>query len=69
VIAMLAGGSLLGVFLDWMGSYQYIYLWRGVLVTFAIIPMIVVYIEWIRHGGAKNYVAPDGDFVEDKGSS
>jgi predicted MFS family arabinose efflux permease len=60
-IGTLVGGAVIGLLLDWVGSYQYIFLWRAVLCGLAIIPLTIVYYEWQKHGGAKHYVSPDVD--------
>jgi Na+/melibiose symporter-like transporter len=50
-----------GLFIDWVGDYQYIYFWDALFTGTAVAAMIVVYRGWKRYGGDSDYVAPFED--------
>jgi len=57
-LARVLGAGAAGMFMDWVGNYRYVLVWYGGFVAASLFPMVMVYIGWQRHGGARNYVPP-----------
>lgn len=57
--AMILGNLLVGPFMDLFHSnYRMIYIWIIASMGIAIVPLILVYRDWLRFGGPHHYVAP-----------
>lgn len=55
----IAGNYLIGIFLDLVNSnYRMVYLWAAI-GGLSLLPMLLVYRDWKRHGGPGNYIPPD----------
>ncbi|MFA5865726.1 MAG: MFS transporter [Phycisphaerae bacterium] len=57
----IVGIFLAGKFIDVVGDYRYIFIWKGVFVAASLIPMLIVYRKWMQYGGSKNYTPPAVD--------
>jgi maltose/moltooligosaccharide transporter len=56
---LIFGNYLAGLFMDLVHSdFKMIFFWQLAFYLFALLPMFLVYRDWKRYGGAKNYVAP-----------
>lgn len=56
---VIGGNYLIGWLMDWTNShYQYVFLWSAFFYALSILPMYLVYRDWKKFGGPKNYVAP-----------
>jgi hypothetical protein len=60
-VLMVVGIPMAGAFLDWIKDYRYVYLWLTLWTIPSFFFMILLYVGWRRHGGAKNYVPPPVD--------
>lgn len=48
-----------GLFIDFIGSYRFIYVWDALFTSVALVAMYFVYVGWKRYGGYHHYVAPE----------
>lgn len=62
---LLFGNTAAGYFMDLVDShYEYAFLWSAAFYALALIPIIMVYRDWKRHGGPNNYVPPIPDHMQ-----
>lgn len=55
----IAGNYFIGLFLDMTHSnYRMVYIWNALCAVPMFLASVLVYREWMRNGGAENYVAP-----------
>ena len=57
-VIMFLANAVAGVFILWMGSYRYMFVWDAVFTTLALGAVIMVFRGWYRNGGPNNYIAP-----------
>lgn len=57
-IALVVAQSACGIYLQWMGSYRFIFLWAAIFSTAAAVMTGVVYKNWQALGGDESYAPP-----------
>ena len=55
---MILGSFCAGRFIDIIGDYRYLFLWQFFFYVISMVFMLLLYVEWKRHGGRKDYVPP-----------
>ncbi|PAW79105.1 MAG: hypothetical protein B9S32_03880 [Verrucomicrobia bacterium Tous-C9LFEB] len=56
---LIFGNYLAGLFMDLVDSnFRLIFLWSVLFYALALIPLLLVYRDWKKNGGQKNYIAP-----------
>ncbi len=56
--ATILGGYALGRFIDIAGTYRVIFLWNLAMFIPALLALFLVFREWKKLGGSKNYIPP-----------
>lgn len=65
-VAMMIAGVSGGAWLDWLDKrtdeplyhYRYLPIWVSVCLVLCLVFLILLYREWLKHGGDKNYQPP-----------